>query len=611
MKAVHITTTIELTNFKLLNRVPRLFPALLLFFITSMFSFGAAAVSHADPTKILHLAYEAADDGFDLVKTQNAYSIRVGQGIFEPLLKYDYLARPAKLVPNVAVALPEVSNSGKTYTFHLRRGIYFSPDPAFKGKRRELVAQDYAYTWKRFFDPENRSPSQSFLQDKIVGLDALGLQAKKTGRFDYDVPVAGFEMPDPYTLRIHLNAPDYNFLYSVAYTGLGAVAREVIESYGAQTPQHPVGTGPYLLSRYVPRSKIVLTANPDFRGFVWNFKASADPGDEQLVRDMRGKNMPQVGKVEINIIEEEQSRWLAFQDRQLDVDKLPQLASLAALDGAKLKPAMVDQGITLYRMIEPEITYASLNQRDALIGGNSKEKIALRRAILMAYNVNAEITQMRLGQAVPAAGLVPYGVQGFDPDYRRSFGYDPALANKLLDRFGYRRGIDGYRNLPDGSSLTLKISNEPQASNKISAEIWKRGLDLMGIRVVFITQNFADNLKAASQCKLMLWSAAWGADYPEGENFTQLLYGPNAGQGNHACYQSQAYDALYKKMQTLPPGPERAPLYLQMNRQIEADSVLGIQTSRVRNWLVRPWVKGFKKHPFMESEWAYVDIEKH
>ena len=576
-----------------------------------MASAPAWAVSPADPNKIVRVAFEAPDDGFDLVRTSNAYSVRVAQGILEPLLSYDYLARPAKLVPLTAAAMPEVSDNGKTYTFRLRKGILFSDDPAFKGKRHELTAQDYAYSFKRFLDPKNRSPSITFLAGKIVGLDALAAEAGKTGKFDYDRQIPGIEIPDPYTLRLHLNAPDYNFLYSIAYTGLGAVAREVIDAYGAQSGQHPVGTGPYRLSQYVPRSRIVLTANPDYRGFTWDFQSTGDAWDNQLVKDMKGKKMPQVGRVEISIIEEQQSRWLAFQDKQLDNDKLPQPAILSAMNGDKLSPALVAEGVSLYRLTEPEIIYSLINLRDPVIGGSTNEKIALRRAILMAFDVNAEITQVYVKQAIPAHGIVPVGVDGFDARYRSSLRHDPVLANKLLDRFGYKRGADGYRTLPDGKPLTVRINNQPDAISKIHSEIWKRGLDLIGIRGDFPTQNFADNLKAATNCQLMMWSAAWHADFPEGENFLQLLYGPNAGQGNHSCYQSAAFDALYRQAQAAPPGAERLPLYEKMNRQMEADSVWGIHVSRVRNWLIRPWVKGFKKHPFMESEWAYIDIEKH
>jgi ABC-type transport system substrate-binding protein len=103
-----------------------------------------ASNNPADPSKIMHIALEAADDGFDLVRTYNAYSNWVSEAIFERLLTYDYLARPAKLVPGTAEAMPEVGDGGKSYVFHIKKGIYFAPDPAFKGVRRELTAQDYA-----------------------------------------------------------------------------------------------------------------------------------------------------------------------------------------------------------------------------------------------------------------------------------------------------------------------------------------------------------------------------------------------------------------------------------------------------------------------------------
>ena len=99
----------------------------------------------------------------------------------------------------------------------------------------------------------------------------------------------------------------------------------------------------------------------------------------------------------------------------------------------------------------------------------------------------------------------------------------------------------------------------------------EKNLDAIGVKVEFKVSNFADNLKEATQCKHMMWGGAWIADYPEGENFAQLLYGPNAQQGNLSCYTSKAYDALYQTAMKLPPQ-QRTPYYEQMNRQMEADN---------------------------------------
>jgi ABC-type transport system substrate-binding protein len=576
-------------------------------------SMAASAVhaGSADPNKVVRVAFEAADDGFDMVRTNNSlYSSWVGSAIYENLLTYDYLARPAKLVPGTVEAMPEMSDGGKTYLFHIKKGIYFTADPAFKGSKRELTAMDYAYTIKRILDPKNRSPQASSFEGKIVGLDDLVAAAKKSGQFNYDAPIAGLETPDRYTLRIRLNAPDQTFAYLLAHSTTGAVAREVIESYGQDTGRHPVGTGPYMLKQYVPRSKIILEANPDYRAYIWDFKSSGDPVDEQIIRDMRGKKMPQVGRVEISIIEEEQSRWLAFDSGQLDFDRLADSAAPKVLDKDKLKPDYSAKNIKLYRYAAPDITYTFFNFRDPVVGGFSKEKIALRRAIAMAYNIDEEIAQIRFGQAVKAQSQVPAGVAGHDPSYRSSIVYDPELANKLLDRFGYRRGADGYRSMPDGKPLTIKIHSAPSSRDQAMMEVWKRSLDRIGVRAQFPVSNFADNLKAASRCELMMWGLGGTASIPDGSDFMESLYGPNAGQGNLSCYQSAAFDDAYRKARALPDGPERQLLYTQMNRQLEADTVDVLHVSRIRNWLIRPWIKGLKKHPIMHADWQFIDVEK-
>lgn len=566
------------------------------------------AKTPAQANKVLRIAFEAPDDGFDMVKTFNFYSGNVADVIFERLLQYDYLANPVKLVPATAQSMPVIKENGKVYIFKIKPGIYFTADPAFKGQRRELIAEDYVYSVKRILDPKNHSSSYAFIDQKIVGANALVEQAKQTGRFNYDAKIEGVKALDRYTLQFTLTHPDYNFPYILAYSTFGATAREVVDYYKDRLGMHPVGTGPYMLSKYVPRSKIELVANPDYRGFVWNFKSTGTAWDNQLVKEMAGKKMPQIGKVNISIIEEEQSRWLAFQSKQLDFDKLTSSSIPKVLDqNNQLKPAMRQKGIRLYPNKEAEITYTMLNMRDPIIGGNNLDKIALRRAIAMSFNVDEYIRILRKGQAVKAEMMVPAGVNGHNPKYRSSIGYNPTLANKLLDHFGYKKGADGYRNLPNGKALVLKINTESGSSSVMYSELWKKNLDAIGIRADFRVSNFADNLKAATQCQYMIWGGAWHADYPEGENFTQLLYGPNVGRGNQSCYSSSAYDGLYKQAMQQPPE-KRMPYYEKMSRQIEADNPLILQDTRIRNWVIQSHVQGFKAHPIMNSNWQYLDI---
>jgi oligopeptide transport system substrate-binding protein len=565
----------------------------------------------ADPAKVLRYVFPAAETGFDPVAVHDLYSAQVLQSVFETLYTYDYLARPAKLVPLTAEALPEISDGGKTYTIRLKKGIYFAADAVFNGQRRELVMADYAYALKRLMDPKLRSAWSWLLEGKVVGLDALAAQAKKSGRFDYDAPLAGIEVLDRYTLRIRLNTPDYNLGQILAHDPTSGIAREVIEKYrdaNGHAMANPVGTGPYRLASWKRGARIVLQANPDFRGFVWDFQAGNDPEDTQIVAAMKGKSMPQIGRVEISVIPEGQSRWLAFQNKELDLFSLDGPLAPRALDNGRLRPELANRGVTLSRIIEPELSQYYFNMQNPLLGGLSKEKIALRRAIAMAHNVQQEIAIVWNNQAVALDYPIPPGVVGHDPAYKSSVRYDPMLANALLDKFGYRKGSDGYRNLPDGKPMTVRFSVGPDSTGQQQAEMWKKTFDSIGIRMDSDKRPFPEMLKAEKQCQLMMRTSAWIADYPDGDNFMQLFYGPNIGQSNNGCMKIPQFDALYERSQKLPAGAERDALYRQMARVLEVYAPLRIGYARYRNMLAQPRVIGYKKHPIMHSEWLYFDL---
>ena len=568
------------------------------------------------PKKVLRFTFQTAETGFDPVRVSDYYSGVVIAAIFDPLLTYDYLARPAKIVPNTAAALPEISDGGKTYTLKIKPGIRFSNDSVFKGQPRELTAVDYAYTIKRFLDPKNRAQYAFLFEGKIAGLDKLAADAKKSGRFDYDAPIVGLETTDRYTLRIRLNDVDFNFSHVLAFPMVGAVAREAIEAYGNDTNAHPVGSGPYVLKQYVRSSKMVLEKNPDFREMIWNAEVGDDPDSRTIAARMKGKKLPQIERVEISVMDEAQSRWLAFQRRETDIEyQLEELAPKFMMADGKLKPLFADQGIRMDRSVDPEVIYLFFNTQEKIageinpFGGFSTEKIALRRAIAMAYNVEDQIRVIRKGQAIRAQYPIPPGVAGHEPVYRNSIPHDVRLANALLDKLGYRRGSDGYRRQTDGNPLIIKYFSQPSERDRQFDELMKRSLDKIGVRVEIQKERFAELNKLADQCRLTMRHAAWIADYPDGDNFMQLLYGPNAGQTNSACYRSPEFDKRYEKSRRLPHGPERNQLYRERARQVESDTAWLLTDSRYRNVLVQPYVVGFKKHPVYAHEFLYMDID--
>ena len=565
----------------------------------------------ADLDKVLHWEFRAAETGFDPGKVTDYYSNTVIEAVFERLLTYDYLARPSKLVPEAAEGMPQISDNGKTYLFRIRKGTYFAPDPAFKGAKRELTAEDVAYSIKRHMDPKNRSYWQWLVDGKIAGLDELAQKAKASNsNLDYDAKVAGLEVVDRHTLRIRLTRTDYNFTYILAMPAMSIVAREVIDAYGEDTNAHPVGTGPYMLTRWARASKISLEANPNYHGFVWSFQPGIDPRDRKIVAAMKGKKMPVIGRIEISVIEEEQSRWLAFQRGELDILLLPGTFAPVAMPGNKLSADLARRGVTIDQLVDPEITYNFFNMRDPVLGGFAKEKVALRRAIVMAYDTAEEIRVVRKDQAVEVQSPIPQGVAGFEPKYRNANAFDPAAANALLDKFGYRRGADGFRTLPDGAPLLIKRwSRSGDSEARELDDLWSKSLKRIGLRIEAVSTKFADLLKMARQCQPMMAGAAWIADYPDADNFMQLLSSANVGQSNYSCYSSPEFDRLYQATRLLPDSPERNAIYREMNRRLEADTVWKLGVSRLRTMLIQPKVKAYKKHPILHAEWPYIDVE--
>jgi len=576
-------------------------------------AFSAAllcAAAHAEE-KVLRVPFLIAETNFDPAFVSDLYSGTICEEIFEAPLTYDFLARPAKLKPQTLEALPEITDGGRTYTLHVKKGIYFSDDPAFGGKKRELVANDYAYAMKRLMDPSVASPNLWLIDGRVAGIAEAVAKAKKDGHFDYDAPIPGLEVLDRYTLRIHLLKPDYSFLYILAMFNVGAQAREVVEKYGTDIGAHPVGTGGYMLAEWKRSSKIVLVKNPNFREMYYEAEPPADdPVSQRLYAEMKGKRIPQIDRVEVSIIEESQPRWLAFLNKELDWENLPYEFLNMVIPGGKLAPWAVKRGIKYIPDIDPDVIYMYWNMKDPTFGGYTADKIALRRAIGLAYDNDEDVNLIRNGQAIEAQSPLPPGVAGYDPRFTLGESYDPAKAKALLDMFGYvDRNGDGWRDMPDGSPLVFKYAATPAQLDRQFTQLWKKDMDAIGIRMEIEIAKWPDLRKKSKQHLLQSWQLGWNADYPDGENFFQLLYGPNCDSSNDGCFQLPEFDALYDKAAGMKPGPERDKVYAQMNRLIAVYAPWKINVHRKRNEMIQPWILGWRKHPFLHDCYKYADID--
>ena len=573
-----------------------------------------AAFAQADPNKILRWAFEQAETGFDPVQTSDWYSSYVFANIYDTPLTYDYLARPLKLKPSVLEAMPEVSPDGTTYTLKFRKGIYFADDAAFNGQKRELVAADLVYSMKRVFDNKTKSPNLQFLDGKIAGMETLKQKQRDTGKFDFDAPIEGFTLLDRYTLRIKLAAPDYNFLYMLAYNNVTAlVAREVVERYGDDIMAHPVGTGPYRLVDWKRSSRTVVEANPNFREEYWDAEPSAtDARAQETYKKLKGKRLPMIGRIEFYVLEENQPRWLSFRNMQHDyADRVqPEFANIA-FPNNKLAKDLEAMGVQMSRTPAMEVTYAYFAMEHPLVGGYTPEKIALRRALGLGYNTGDEIAINRKYQARAAHSPIGPGAFGYDENFRTiASGYDPAKARALLDVYGYvDRDGDGFRENIDGSPMVIEMSSSPTLRDRQLDENWKKSMHAIGIKINFPKANWSDLLKSSRAGKLMSWRLAWGAAYPDADAFYVMLYGANGGQANHARFKSAAFDKLYEKARTLPPGEARFNTYREMNRIFSTLAPWKLGVSRIDSDLTHKWVIGYQRHPVMRSVWKYIDMD--
>jgi ABC-type transport system substrate-binding protein len=578
-----------------------------------------AGVALAQPgQKTLRYAFSSAETGFDPAKVFDLYSRVINAHVFEAPYCWDHLARPYKLKPLTAAALPEVSSDFRTWTIRLRRGVFFADDPAFGGRPRELVAADYVYAWKRHFDPDNNSPSYaSYAQEGMLGLEALRRRAVQTRQpFDYDTEVEGLRTLDRYTLQFRLGQPRPRFAFTLADSGLiGAVAREVIEHYGERSMEHPVGTGPFRLVSWRRSSSIVLERNPAFRELRYDAEPNADDAEGQaLLRRFAGRRLPMIDRVEIAIIEEGQPRWLSFLNGQFDLAwPVPtEFGHLAAPNG-HLAPHLARRGMRLHRVVNSDVVLFYFNMDDPVVGGNAPEKVALRRAISLSYDINAEIALVRRGQAIAAQGPAAPGAFGYDPAYKsENSDFDPARAKALLDLYGWvDRDGDGWREQPDGAPLQIEYATVPDQIYRQFDEQVKRAFDAIGIRVRFRSAKWPEQLKAARAGKLQMWSLGYTMPSPNVHETMQLLYGPAAGGQNLARFNLPRYDALYERTEALPDDAERLGLLREMFRLTTAYAPHKYLVHRIMNDLTQPWVFGYRRPLYGNRFWQYIDIDEH
>jgi ABC-type transport system substrate-binding protein len=566
-----------------------------------------AARAAPDPNKVLRIASNDITS-LDPQQGTDLLSTRVAIQIFEALYQFDYLATPARVIPCTAEAMPVITDGGTTWTIKVQKGIHFADDRVFKGRQRELTAQDYVYSITRSLDPNLRGGGDATLTDLIAGARPVVDAASKPGaKLDYGAPIEGLRATDRYTLRIKLAHPDYTMLERLAQLPAMAVAREAIEAAGNDVMSRPVGTGPYRLKEWKKATRVVLEANPGYRPI--RFPDSSDPQHRALVASMRGKTLPQVGRIEISIIEESQPQILEFMQGNLDLLSLGGNDVTRVFVDGKLRPELAAKKVVHLRFGAPYLTFTYFNMDDPAVGGYSNAQVALRRAIAMGFNVDELIRVLFAGNALPANQLLPPGVSGHDASLPPKSLYDPAAARALLDRFGFKDiDGDGYRETPDGKPLTVTRGTLPESWYREADTLWRKNMDAIGIRMQVNQQTFAELLNLSRAGQLPMFNLGYRSLDPSGYQILQTLYGRETRDTNPSGFRRAEYDATYERFLQTPPGPARTALARKLSEISQIWMPMMLHTFGVGNVLHYPWVLGYWPSQFGAS-WKYVDID--
>ena len=450
------------------------------------------------------------------------------------------------------------------YIFKLRDDIYFQDDPCFpEGKGRRVTANDVIYSLKRLADPNVRSTGYWLVAGKIKGIDAFFDKAAKTGMADYAANIEGLKAIDDVTLQVILTEPFPAFIYIMGMPYAAPVAKEAIEYYNSQGKEgfsrHPVGTGAYRLKLWQRQHRIVLEKNSSYRKEY--YPTFGAPGDREkgLLADA-GKPLPFLDEVWYTVISTGQPVWLLFLQGYLDGSGIPQEQfDKVVTKNLELSDDFIKKGISLEIASDLDVHYLAFNMRDPLLG---KSKY-LRQALSLSYDTDLYNEIFLNGRAINAQGPLPPGIFGYDPKLKNPYkAHDLIRAKELMIKAGYPGGID----VKTGQQLELvyDIGSDSTRAREV-ATFDMRCFEQLGIKMKLQVNTWSQHLERSHKGTFQIFSLGWLADYPDPENFLQLLYGPNLPPNpNSSAFANLEYDRLYEKMKNMENTPEREALIRKM-----------------------------------------------
>ncbi len=587
--------------------------------------------------------------------SSNEY-IFLGQ-IYEPVLQYHFLKRPYELVPLNAEAIPKpkyFDNEGNElsqdapaekvaevkYVIKIKAGIQYQPHPALAKDEsgqyryhnineddlqsvhtlsdfenqgtRELIAEDYVYQIKRMAHPSLHSPIAGLMMKYIRGLQTLSHELAEinkghNGQFlDLrKVDLSGAKTIDQYTFEITLQEKYPQFIYWLSMYFFSPMPWEADKFYSQAGMEernitldwYPIGTGPFMLTENNPNRRMVMVANPNFRGEA--YPAEGEEADESNgLLKYAGKPMPFIDKAIYSLEKENIPTWNKFLQGYYDTsgivsDSFDQAISISASGEANLTQQMKERDIHLITAITTSTSYVGFNMRDDVIGGDSERARLLRRAISIAVDIEELISIFANGRGIASQGPIPPGIFGYISgelglnsyvyDWKNGKPVRKSLeeAKQLLAEAGYENGRDSET----GEPLVLFFDSPAAGPGSKAYYDWlRKQFKKLNINLVIRATDYNRFQEKMLNGTSQIYRWGWNADYPDPENFLFLLYGPNRkveiNGENASNYKNEEFDRLFNKMKSMSNGESRQEIINKMVSIVQEDA---------------PWIWGY--HP--------------
>ncbi len=569
---------------------------------------GGAALAQSQTARVIQLPIRTdGPKSLDPAVGSTTYDNMACSQVYETLLEGRYAA-PRLMEPRLLAAMPTTDDNGLTWNFTLKPGVRFHDNACFPGgKGREVRTDDVFYSLKRLADKKNQLKNWWLLEGTIEGFDDYKTAQNAAGTFDYNAPVPGFIKVSDSEFKIRLNQPVYRFLYILSMFQTSIVPREAVEKYGDEFFRNPVGTGPFVLDQWVPKKSLTLNKNPNYHQVY--YPATEEWSSDDRRRRMHraaGKQVPFVDRVEFTMYVEDQPMWLQFDKGNLAYTEVPAEYFEKAFNKRtkQILPDWQARGVTASSDRLLDLIFRGFNMEDALVGGYTPEKKALRQAICLAMDLSEFNEVFYNGQNIVYDGPIPPGLDGFPENGSAPVSYrgpNLELARRKLAEAGY----------PEGKGLpAIRYYTSRGGNNAEQTDLMKRQLARIGVTIDAQLVDFSTLIEYCNNKKAPIFSFAWASDYPDAENNLALFYTPNVSPGsNHFNYSRPEFDRMYEQILVMQPGPERTAIYEKMRDMIIEDSPFVGSMCRERFYLIAPWAVNMRPTERFWSWFKYLDVD--